>query len=209
MQWGPTVFTPRYFRSRNFYIQSMWGLRSRSRGYVADLSVSPTCLCCDLRDVTNSEQFGVLAPVSSYPSVDQGLVIDATVAPFCFIIPSSFLVSLALGCLGLCLDEHFYFAAQQGSQIPFCSSTSLPTSALLWQNIIISILDKGFPHSPCSFLIPKNCLYGWLICLDSNLSLSNFVLVIYCCITSDPQVKHLKITNITSQFLWVGNLGAA
>lgn len=131
MRWGPTAFTPRYFRSRNFYIWSMWGLRSRSRSYVADLSVSPTCLCCDLRDVTDSEQFGVLAPVSSYPSVAQGLVVDVTVAPFCFIVPSSFLVSLALGCLGLCLDAHFYFAAQQGSQIPFCSSTSLPTSALL------------------------------------------------------------------------------
>ena len=81
--------------------------------------------------VTNSEQFGVLAPMSSYPSVAQCLVVDATVAPFCLIVPSSFLVSLALGCLGLCLDAHFYFAAQQDSQIPFCSSTSPPTSALL------------------------------------------------------------------------------
>ena len=82
-------------------------------------------------DVTNSEQFGVPAPMSSYPSVAQCLVIDATVAPFCLMVPSSFLVSLALGCLGLCLDAHFYFAARQDSQIPFCSSTSPPTSALL------------------------------------------------------------------------------
>lgn len=130
MGWGPTAFTPRYFRSRNFYIWSMWGLRSRSRGYKAAFSVSPTCLCCDLRDVTNSEQFGVLAPVSSYPSVAQCLVINAAVAPSCLLVPSSFLVSLDLGCLGLCLDAHFYFAAQQCSQSPF-SSTSPPTSALL------------------------------------------------------------------------------
>lgn len=171
MRWGPTVFTPRYFRSRNFYIQSMWGLRSRSRG------LRGRHLFPHLSFVVTSEmslilnfQFGVLAPVSSYPSVDQGLVIDATVAPFCFIIPSSFLVSLALGCLGLCLDEHFYLAAQQGSQIPFCSSTSLPTSALLWQNIIISILDKGFHTVPVLFSFPELPL--WLAYLLGFQSLS-------------------------------------
>lgn len=178
---------------------------------MADFSVSPTCLCCDLRDVTNSEQFGVLAPMSSYPSVAQCLVIDATVAPVCLIVPSSFLVSLDLGCLGLCLDTHFYFAAQQCSQSPFFSSTSPPTSALLCATKHNYIHSRQRVSTQSLFFSHSQELPLWLAYLlgFQSLSLFNFVLVIFCCITSDAQVKYLKITNITSQFLWVGNLGAA
>lgn len=166
MGWGPTAFTPRYFRSRNFYIWSMWGLRCRSRGYMAAFSVSPACLCCDLRDVTNSELFGVLAPVSSYPSVAQCLVINAAVAPSCLIVPSSFLVSLDLGCLGLCLYTHFYLLPSRVLRVPSLVPHLPPQHCCVLQNIIMSIWAKGFYTVPVLFSFPRTVsmvgLFAWI-----------------------------------------------
>lgn len=123
----------------------------------------PVCLCCDLRCVTNSKQFGVLAPTSRYPSVVQCLVVDAT---FATILP-------LLSCVtGLRLS---------GAHVWMPTSILLPSTVLrlpsalvphllpqhckVQHNIIISTQDKGFLHSSCSSLsFPKTasmvCLFA-------------------------------------------------
>lgn len=118
--WAPTASTTRHFRSRNLYVWSVWELsqlEQKVQGRILCFHAlfqlqSQMCRC-----VTNSEQFGVLAPTSRYPPVAQCLVMDATFGTICLIVPISFLVLLATGCLGLMFGCSLLFHCLAGFSV--------------------------------------------------------------------------------------------